>query len=289
MLARQTIRTTARALGAASRGSRRCVAELRPATSSYSTAAEAYDSPSREANAPRAYPLKMPQPARQAEPENHIAPEPQTSESKATTTTVEPKKRRTLRPLRPRKAAIKLSESAVTELRKMLDMPEPKLIKVGVKQKGCSGLTYDLEYVDQPGKLDEVVEQDGVKIVVDNKALMSVIGSEMHWEEDLLSQKFVFRNPNISEFPLVIWRRSTRGRGVYDGLLTSLQSKHAGAESRSWFKAENWERGLEGAASGEARGDPRKHQLLCIARSAHLPSDMYITGTADAFMRRYGS
>lgn len=239
MLARQTIRTTARAIGAASRGSRRCVAELRPATSSpYSTAAEAFDSPSREANGPRAYPLKMPQPARQAEPEKHIAPEPQTSETKATTTTVEPKKRRTLRPLRPRKAAIKLSESAVKELRKMLDMPEPKLIKVGVKQKGCSGLTYDLEYVDQPGKLDEVVEQDGVKIVVDNKALMSVIGSEMHWEEDLLSQKFVFRNPNISEYrPLPAGLRGSYAES--ERSLTSLQSRLAGAESRSWSKTDD--------------------------------------------------
>ena len=238
MLARQTIRTTVRAFGAASRGSRRCVAELRPATSPYSTAAEAYDSPSREANAPRAYPLKMPQPARQAEPKKHIAPEPQMAESKATTTTVEPKKR-TLRPLRPRKAAIKLSESAVKELRKMLDMPEPKLIKVGVKQKGCSGLTYDLEYVDKPGKLDEVVEQDGVKIVVDNKALMSVIGSEMHWEEDLLSQRFVFRNPNISESPLVLYRQSTLRRGVHVRLLTTLQSRLADAESRSWSRKED--------------------------------------------------
>lgn len=262
MLARQTIRTTARAFGAASRGSRRCVAELRPAISSYSTAAEAYDSPSREASGPRAYPLKMPQPARQAEPEKHIAPEPQTADSKATTTTVEPKKRRTLRPLRPRKAAIKLSESAVRELRKMLDMPEPKLIKVGVKQKGCSGLTYDLEYVDKPGKLDEVVEQDGVKIVVDNKALMSVIGSEMHWEEDLLSQRFVFRNPNISEYPLVLkWSRLVSG--LCTQLLTSPQSRLVGVESRSWFKMEDWKRGFEGAAFEARRG------ILTTSTSQH--------------------
>lgn len=109
------------------------------------------------------------------------------------------KPRRPLRPLRARKAAMTLSPSAVTELRRLLDQPTPKLIKVGVKQKGCSGLTYDLEYVDAPGKMDEVVEQDGVKLVVDSRALMSVIGSEMHWEEDLLSKKFVFRNPNIKQ------------------------------------------------------------------------------------------
>jgi len=93
-----------------------------------------------------------------------------------------------------------LSPSAVTQLRRLLDQPEPKLIKVGVKQKGCSGLSYDLQYVDRPERLDEVVEQDGVKIVIDNRALMSVIGSEMHWVEDVLSKRFVFRNPNISEW-----------------------------------------------------------------------------------------
>ncbi|CAI4213636.1 unnamed protein product [Parascedosporium putredinis] len=99
-----------------------------------------------------------------------------------------------------RKAAMTISADAVRELRRLLDLPEPKLIKVGVKQKGCSGLAYDLEYVDKPSLLDEVVEQDGVKLVIDNRALMSVIGSEMHWQEDMLSKKFVFRNPNISEF-----------------------------------------------------------------------------------------
>lgn len=215
MFARQTARNTSRLLSAAAQG-RRYVAELRSVSSpSFSTAAENFNVTSpREGKAPQAYPLKMPDPARKSEPQEaqpkqqqHIAPEQAAdpkaaadkSESKATTTNVEKPKRRPLRPLRPRKAAMKLSPEAVRELRKMLDSPEPKLIKVGVKQKGCSGLTYDLSYVDQPGKLDEVVEQDGVKIVIDNRALMSVIGSEMHWEEDLLSRRFVFRNPNISE------------------------------------------------------------------------------------------
>jgi iron-sulfur cluster assembly protein len=99
-----------------------------------------------------------------------------------------------------------LSPSAVAQLRRLLDQPEPKLIKIGVKQKGCSGLSYDLQYVDRPERLDEVVEQDGVKIVIDNRALMSVIGSEMDWAEDVLSRRFVFRNPNISEFPFLIFR-----------------------------------------------------------------------------------
>ncbi|KAL6853264.1 hypothetical protein J3F83DRAFT_755973 [Trichoderma novae-zelandiae] len=101
--------------------------------------------------------------------------------------------------LRARKAAMKLTPAAVEQLRLLLNQPEPKLIKVGVRNRGCSGLAYQLEYVDKPGAFDEMVEQDGVKVLIDSKALFSIIGSEMDWAEDKLSQKFVFKNPNIKE------------------------------------------------------------------------------------------
>ncbi len=102
--------------------------------------------------------------------------------------------------LRARKAAINLTPGAVEHLRALLDQPDPKLIKVGVRNRGCSGLAYHLEYVDKAGAFDEAVEQDGVKVLIDSKALFSIIGSEMDWVEDKLSQRFVFRNPNISEY-----------------------------------------------------------------------------------------
>jgi iron-sulfur cluster assembly accessory protein len=108
-----------------------------------------------------------------------------------------------LRPRRfnfgPRKATIKISPSAVAHLRDLLNQPEPKLIRIGTKAKGCSGLAYHLEYVDKPSMLDEQVEQDGVKVLIDNKALLNIIGSEMDWLEDKLNERFIFRNPNISE------------------------------------------------------------------------------------------
>lgn len=107
-----------------------------------------------------------------------------------------PKKSR----LRPRKAAISMTPSAIHHLRSLLALPEPKLIRVGVKNRGCSGLAYHLEYVEKAGVLDEAVEQDGVKVLIDSKALFSIIGSEMDWVEDKLNQRFVFRNPNISKF-----------------------------------------------------------------------------------------
>lgn len=111
-----------------------------------------------------------------------------------------------LRPRRykfgPRKATIKLSPSAVSHLKDLLNQPEPKLIRIGTRAKGCSGLAYHLEYVDKPSMLDEQVEQDGVKVLIDNKALLNIIGSEMDWLEDKLNQRFVFKNPNISEWRL---------------------------------------------------------------------------------------
>jgi len=92
-----------------------------------------------------------------------------------------------------------LTQGAVEQLRTMLDQPEPKLIRVGVRNRGCSGLAYHLEYVEKPGTFDEMVEQDGVKVLIDSKALFSIIGSEMDYVEDKLNQRFVFRNPNIKE------------------------------------------------------------------------------------------
>lgn len=108
-----------------------------------------------------------------------------------------PKKlKKARRPLRPRKALITLTSNAVDHLRGLLDQPEPKLIRIGVKNRGCSGLTYHLEYVTEPGKFDETIEQDGVKVLIDSKALFSIVGSEMDWLDDKLSSRFIFKNPN---------------------------------------------------------------------------------------------
>lgn len=117
----------------------------------------------------------------------------------APTTQAKPKPRSRLR---ARKAAISLTPGAVEQLRNLLNQPDPKLIKVGVKNRGCSGLAYNLEYVEKPGTFDEMVEQDGVKVLIDSKALFSIIGSEMDWVEDKLNQRFVFSNPNISKHTL---------------------------------------------------------------------------------------
>ncbi|KAG6845293.1 hypothetical protein H0H87_011444 [Tephrocybe sp. NHM501043] len=89
--------------------------------------------------------------------------------------------------IRASKAALTITPKAVARLQGLLKGPTPQLIRIGVRNKGCAGLSYHLEYVDQPGKFDEVVEQDGVRVLIDSKALFSIIGSEMDWTEDALS------------------------------------------------------------------------------------------------------
>lgn len=89
---------------------------------------------------------------------------------------------------------------ALERLQSMQTGPDPKLIRIGVKNKGCAGMSYHLDYVEKPDKWDEVVHQDGVTVVIDSKALFSVIGSEMDWEEGRVESRFIFNS--LSPLPL---------------------------------------------------------------------------------------
>jgi iron-sulfur cluster assembly protein len=89
--------------------------------------------------------------------------------------------------------------SAVNRIRQLLqEKPEAIGLKVGVKQRGCNGLTYTLEYAVEKNKMDEEVVQDGVRILIDSKAQLTLLGTEMDFVTGKLSSEFVFNNPNIS-------------------------------------------------------------------------------------------
>jgi len=69
-------------------------------------------------------------------------------------------------------------------------------VRIGVRTKGCSGLSYTLEFADEKNDFDEIMEHDGVTILIDPKATMFILGTEMDFVEGKLESGFVFRNPN---------------------------------------------------------------------------------------------
>jgi iron-sulfur cluster assembly protein len=93
---------------------------------------------------------------------------------------------------------ITISDNALARIHTLLDKRgKPSAgIKVGVRSRGCSGLSYTIEYADEINKFDDVVEKDGVKVIIDPKAVMFLLGTEMDFVEEKLKSGFVFRNPN---------------------------------------------------------------------------------------------
>ena len=99
---------------------------------------------------------------------------------------------------RPRPKVVTLTEAAAERVREIMDRAEKPYagLRVGVKNGGCAGQEYVLEYAAAAGPLDEVVEDKGVTILVDPKAVMFILGTEMDYVEEKLQSGFVFRNPN---------------------------------------------------------------------------------------------
>jgi iron-sulfur cluster assembly protein len=105
------------------------------------------------------------------------------------------------RPRRPRPQVVTLTEAAAARVREIMaktDKPYAGL-RVGVKNGGCAGQEYIIEYAAEPGPLDEVVEDKGVRILIEPASVLFLLGSEIDYETTKLSARFVFRNPNETD------------------------------------------------------------------------------------------
>ena len=102
---------------------------------------------------------------------------------------------------RPRPKVVTLSDAAAERVREIMGKAEKPYagLRVGVKNGCCAGQEYILEYAEAAGPLDEVVEDNGVTILVDPKAVLFLIGTVIDYEVNRLSAKFVFRNPNETD------------------------------------------------------------------------------------------
>ena len=99
---------------------------------------------------------------------------------------------------RPRPQVMRLTDAAATRIKDILGKAERPIagVRVGVKNGGCAGMSYTMEYADSAQPYDEVIEDKGVKLLIDPKAVLFLLGTEMDFRVDKLSSGFVFNNPN---------------------------------------------------------------------------------------------
>jgi len=100
---------------------------------------------------------------------------------------------------RPRPKIVSLSETAAARVSEIMSASHKPYLRVGVKNGGCAGMEYVLDYADAPEPLDELVEDQGVRILVKADAVLFLLGSVIDYETSRLSSRFVFRNPNQTD------------------------------------------------------------------------------------------
>lgn len=100
-------------------------------------------------------------------------------------------------PARPRPQVMTVTDVAAEQIRAvMTTKPDAVALKIGLKKGGCAGMEYTLDWADEVGKYDEVIETNGVKLLIDPMAVMYMFGTVMDWQVDKFSAQFVFNNPN---------------------------------------------------------------------------------------------
>lgn len=100
---------------------------------------------------------------------------------------------------RPRPKVVTLTDAAAERVREVMADKGTGLLRVGVKNAGCAGMEYTMAYVDDEAPTDERVDDNGVSIVIDAKAVLFLLGSVIDYEVTPLHSKFTFRNPNQTD------------------------------------------------------------------------------------------
>lgn len=101
---------------------------------------------------------------------------------------------------RTRPAVLTLTPAAAARVNAIMASKGPGVagLKIGIKKGGCAGMEYTMEWATSAGKFDEVVEQDGARVIIDPQAVLYLLGTEMDYKVEKLSAQFVFNNPNQS-------------------------------------------------------------------------------------------
>jgi iron-sulfur cluster assembly protein len=99
----------------------------------------------------------------------------------------------------PGKQAVTLTDKAAVHISNLMANGGHKALKIGVKKGGCAGMEYTMEYVDEIGPNDELVEQNGARVIIAPMAQMFLFGTEIDYETSLLESSFKFRNPNVAD------------------------------------------------------------------------------------------
>ena len=96
---------------------------------------------------------------------------------------------------------IKLSDNAANRIKEIMSKADEKTIgvRIGVQSGGCAGMSYIMEYAKEPRPDEEIIEDKGVKVLIDPSAIIYLLGTEMDYKQEKFSSQFVFKNPNETE------------------------------------------------------------------------------------------
>jgi len=99
----------------------------------------------------------------------------------------------------PGKSPVTMTDAAVRQISRLMEKGGSKGLRIGIKKGGCAGMEYTMDYVDQIEPNDEVIEQDGARVMIAPMAQMFLFGTEIDYQTSLLESGFRFNNPNVTE------------------------------------------------------------------------------------------